>query len=104
MLNVDVRRLMQVLANPLSNVAKFSPAGDRVVIFTTRNGEHIRVTVSDHGPGISKEFSERVFTRFSQANSSDNCKKGGSGLGLAITKELVEKMGGSIGFVRNPIY
>ncbi|MCX7185484.1 MAG: PAS domain S-box protein [Nitrosospira sp.] len=102
MLNVDGNRLMQILANLLSNAAKFSPAGDKVDISVIRNGASIRVAVSDHGIGISDEFRGQVFTRFAQADSSDTRKKGGTGLGLAITKELVERMGGSIGFDSQP--
>lgn len=102
MLNVDGNRLMQILANLLSNAAKFSPAGDKVDISVIRNGKGIRVAVSDHGIGISDEFRDQVFARFAQADSSDTRKKGGTGLGLAITKELVERMGGHIGFDSQP--
>jgi len=102
MLNVDGNRLMQILANLLSNSAKFSPAGDKVDISVIRNGASIRVAVSDHGTGISDEFRGQIFARFSQADSSDARKKGGTGLGLAITKELVERMGSRIGFDSQP--
>ena len=100
--NVDANRLLQVLANLLSNAAKFSPAGGRVVVAATSDGRHVRVAVSDCGSGIPEQFRSRIFQKFAQADSSDTRMKGGSGLGLSITKAIVEQMGGSIGFVSQP--
>ena len=96
--SVDAHRLQQVLANFLSNAAKFSPAGEVVTLSSQRRGEHLRVSVSDRGPGIPQSFRERIFQKFSQADSSDTRQKGGTGLGLAISKELIEHMHGRIGF------
>ena len=95
---VDGSRLQQVLNNFLSNAAKFSPPGGRVEIAAVRSDDRVRVSVIDHGPGISPEFRGRIFQKFSQADSSDTRQKGGTGLGLAISKELVERMGGAVGF------
>jgi signal transduction histidine kinase len=95
---VDGLRVIQMLSNLLSNAAKFSPMGETVEISVRKLGREVRVEVRDHGPGISPEFSKRIFQKFSQADSSDTRQKGGTGLGLAITKELAEHMGGKIGF------
>ena len=62
----------------------------------------VRVSVIDQGPGIPTEFHSRIFAKFSQADASDTRQKGGTGLGLAITKELMERMGGHIGFDSPP--
>lgn len=96
--SVDAHRLQQVLANFLSNAAKFSPTGEVVTLSSKRLGDHVRVSVSDCGPGIPQTFRERIFQKFSQADSSDTRQKGGTGLGLAISKELIEHMHGRIGF------
>jgi len=96
--SVDEQRLQQVLANFLSNAAKFSPSGEVVTLSSKRLGDHIRVSVTDRGPGIPQTFRERIFQKFSQADSSDTRQKGGTGLGLAISKELIERMHGRIGF------
>ena len=98
LVDVDALRLQQVLSNLLSNAAKFSPRGGRVELGAHRVGETVRVTVTDHGVGIAPSFRQRVFERFSQADSTDTRKKGGTGLGLAISRELIERMGGRIGF------
>jgi len=99
---VDSVRLQQVAANFLSNAAKFSPVGGQVEIAVRIENANVRVKVSDHGPGIPAEFHRRIFQKFSQADSTDTRQKGGTGLGLAISKELIERMGGHIGFVSNP--
>jgi PAS domain S-box-containing protein len=95
---VDSLRLQQVLANLLSNAVKFSPQGRVVEVRASLRGEHVRVAVIDQGPGIPAAFRDRIFQKFSQADASDTRQKGGSGLGLAISRELMEHMGGSIGF------
>lgn len=94
----DAQRLQQVLSNLLSNAIKFSPDGSDVKIHVKQINESIRITVADRGPGIPNGFRDRVFQKFAQADASDTRKKGGTGLGLAISKELIERMGGRIGF------
>ena len=98
LVQVDSQRLGQVLANLLSNAAKFSPTGGTVQISTALRGGQVRVSVRDQGPGIPEAFKARIFSKFSQADGSDSRQKGGTGLGLAISKELIERMGGRIGF------
>jgi PAS domain S-box-containing protein len=95
-------KLMQVMANLLSNAAKFSPRGARVDVRLERIGDVFRVSVTDPGPGISEEFKPRVFDRFAQADSSTSRPRGGTGLGLAICKVIMDKLGGNIDFVSTP--
>jgi PAS domain S-box-containing protein len=95
---VDSQRLIQVLSNLLSNAIKYSPDEGTVEIAAQAQDESVRISVSDNGPGIPAEFRSHIFEKFSQADSSDTRQKGGTGLGLAITRELVERMGGTIGF------
>ncbi|MDI1237173.1 MAG: PAS domain S-box protein [Polaromonas sp.] len=95
---VDSDRLLQVMTNLLSNAIKFSPAQGTVLVLLGRHAGRLRVEVSDNGPGIPEEFRQRIFQKFSQADSSDTRQKGGTGLGLAISKAIVERMEGSLGF------
>lgn len=99
---VDSGRILQVLANLLSNAAKFSPEGMAVHIAIERKADRVRVSVRDRGPGVPADFQARVFQKFSQADSSDRRRKGGAGLGLAISKALIERMDGVIGFDSTP--
>jgi len=101
-LKVDTNRFLQVLANLLSNAAKFATTDTDVTISAERVQGRVRIAVKNTGPGIKPEFRERVFQKFSQGDSADNRSKGGTGLGLAITKTMVEKMGGTIGFDSEP--
>ncbi len=94
----DHDRLTQVLTNLLSNAAKFSPPEGSVEISLIPREDGFRVTVSDQGEGIPEEFSDKIFSKFSQADSSDTRSRGGTGLGLSITRSIVEQHGGTIGF------
>ena len=94
----DKQRLAQALNNILSNAIKFSPVNGQIRIWTKPHGQGLRIYVQDEGPGIAPEFRERMFQKFSQADSSDRRSKGGTGLGLAITKELMARMEGDVDF------
>lgn len=96
--NIDAARLSQVLANLLSNAAKFSNRGDEVEISALGKDGRVRISVKDFGAGIAEEFRPQIFGKFSQGDSSSTRVKGGSGLGLHISKQIVERMGGEIGF------
>jgi PAS domain S-box-containing protein len=93
----DQDRLMQVFANLLSNAAKYSPEGEKVKISLARRTGAVRIEVTDKGSGVPEDFHDRLFEKFSQADSSDTRQKGGTGLGLSIAKAIMEKHGGTIG-------
>lgn len=101
-IHADAERLMQVITNLLSNAAKFSPRGSHVLVSVVCKDAHIRVSVTDQGPGIPDEFRSRIFQKFAQADSSDTRQKGGSGLGLSISKAIIERHGGEIDFEPGP--
>jgi signal transduction histidine kinase/DNA-binding response OmpR family regulator len=98
----DPDRLTQVLSNLISNAVKFSSPGADVALTTEYRGDKVRISVRDHGPGVPEHFKARVFEKFAQADASDARAKGGTGLGLSIVKEIVERMGGTIGFADAP--
>ncbi|MEP6913608.1 MAG: PAS domain S-box protein, partial [bacterium] len=92
----DADRLQQVVWNVLSNAAKFTPAGGRIVISVSQTDAHVQIQVKDSGPGIDPTFLPHVFERFRQADGSTTRTHGGLGLGLAIVRHLVELHGGTI--------
>jgi len=94
----DHHRLMQVMANLLSNAAKFSNPGSTVDIKLCRDNDNLQISVSDQGIGIPENYQSAIFEKFTQADASDSRKKGGTGLGLAISKMLIENLGGTIHF------
>ena len=97
----DPGRLRQILINLAGNAVKFCEAGRIEVNVSTVSEDSrsavLRFAVSDQGPGIAPEVQGRLFSPFTQADSSTTRKHGGTGLGLAICKSLVERMGGTIG-------
>ena len=99
---LDPHRFHQVMANLLSNAAKFSRPGSDVEVATMQLAEFIKISISNNGPGISEAFRDRVFKPFSQASSMSDLRSGGTGLGLSISKKIVEQLGGKIGFESIP--
>jgi signal transduction histidine kinase len=94
----DEARLMQVMANLLSNALKFSRKGSDVVVSVTRVAGRVRISVTDSGIGIAQSSRELVFGKFTQIDSSDQRRVGGTGLGMHISKQIVEKHNGTIDF------
>jgi len=91
----DEPRVRQVLLNLLSNAVKFTTQGEIAVDVVARPGE-MRVAVRDSGIGLGPEAQVRLFTAFSQADTSTTRIYGGTGLGLAICRKLCRLMGGDI--------
>jgi signal transduction histidine kinase/CheY-like chemotaxis protein len=93
----DPARLRQVLLNLAGNAVKFTERGTVHIEVSPLDGAQVRISVIDSGIGIAAEHLDRLFRRFTQADSSTTRRYGGTGLGLAISKTLVELMGGTIG-------
>lgn len=92
----DEHRLIQVLTNLLGNAMRFSTAGSRVWLRSTRDDESVRISVTDEGVGIPQSALDRVFDRFWQVDASVRRTRGGTGLGLAIAKNIALAHGGDI--------
>jgi signal transduction histidine kinase/DNA-binding response OmpR family regulator/HPt (histidine-containing phosphotransfer) domain-containing protein len=101
----DPTRLRQILLNLLSNGIKFTETGGVALQVAVKLGDMaasdgklpLYFEVTDTGIGMAENVRERMFQKFSQADSSVTRRFGGTGLGLAICKQLVERMGGEIG-------
>jgi signal transduction histidine kinase len=98
----DETRLQQVLANLLSNAAKFSNPGCAVIIESKPYNSGTRISVIDTGEGMPHSYQTHVFDKFTQADSSDTRRVGGTGLGLNIVKLIVEKHLGTVSFKSMP--
>lgn len=94
----DFHRLRQVIANLVNNALKFTDTGGITIAVDYATGQAaLRFEVTDTGQGIAADKLGSIFLPFFQADTSTTRQHGGSGLGLSISKELVEKMGGTIG-------
>jgi len=94
----DPDRMMQVLANLMSNAAKFSPTEGTVNLYIQDAGDAWRICVEDHGPGIPEAARKTLFDSFFQVTADARYSRPGTGLGLTISKRIMELHGGSISF------
>lgn len=92
----DRTRLVQVLANLLSNAARYTPEGGRVEVTVVLQESMVDVIVRDNGVGIDASLLPQVFELFVQGKRSPDRAQGGLGLGLALVKSLVEMHGGRV--------
>lgn len=102
----DPKRIEQVLLNILNNAAKFTSSGevslDIRLVAKENEKYHLSFTVRDTGIGMTEEQVNKLFTPFTQADSSITRRFGGSGLGLSIVKNLIDMMGGKIQVFSTP--
>ncbi|MCB9092437.1 MAG: GHKL domain-containing protein [Halobacteriovoraceae bacterium] len=100
-INVDPKLFEQVLINLVDNACKYAGNEPTIKISNFEDGDNLIITISDNGPGISREHLGRVFERFYRIDSSrqkgDEIKAhGGTGLGLSIVKHIINKHKGKI--------
>jgi signal transduction histidine kinase/ActR/RegA family two-component response regulator len=92
----DPVRLAQVVANLLTNAARYTPPGGNVEVHATREGDRVRLSVKDDGRGLDPELLPTVFDAFVQAPRTPDRQEGGLGLGLALVRSLVVLHGGKV--------
>jgi len=90
----DPERADVVLTNLLGNAVRYTPSGGKIVARAKGAGPSVRFEVSDTGPGIPRQYQERIFERFFRVPGG---KRGGVGLGLYISREIVRAHGGEMG-------
>lgn len=96
LVQVDKKRLVQVVANLLNNAAKYTPEGGDITLRVEVDNGWVRLRVRDTGIGMAPELVARAFELFAQAQRTSDRSQGGLGVGLALVKSLVELHGGSV--------
>ena len=91
---VDAKLIVQLFANLFDNVAKYTPTGTRVTVTAAVDGQVMRVTVDDDGPGLPPGEPARLFEKFQRGHGEGTIV--GVGLGLAICRAVVREHGGEI--------
>jgi two-component system CheB/CheR fusion protein len=92
----DGARLQQVVANLLTNAARYSPAGARVELKLQREGSTAALSVRDWGTGIEPSLLPRIFDLFVQSDEASRQPRGGLGIGLALVRRIVELHDGTV--------
>ena len=93
----DRSRIFQVLVNLLSNAAKYTPNGGRILVDVAQHEVCVSVSITDTGVGMSAEQIAMLGTKFWRADNEYVTSQPGTGLGLAITRNLLTLMGGELG-------
>jgi len=93
---LDEVKMRQVLVNLLTNAVKFSPLKGRIVIATERDGDFVRISVSDQGQGVAPEDAPHIFELFGQG-ARERGERRGLGIGLHLVKRITELHGGHVG-------
>lgn len=93
---IDHYLFERILFNLLSNAAKFTPEGGKVIVKMWMKDDKLYVSVKDSGIGISESDIPHLFQKFHQAEGSSTRRFEGTGLGLAMVKEFAELLGGSV--------
>jgi signal transduction histidine kinase len=96
MLELDSKRMSQVINNLVSNAIKYTPQGGRIKVSAVAEDNGIRVSVQDNGLGIPKADLSKLFQKFFRVKSHAHAQIEGTGLGLAIVKEIITQHGGEI--------
>jgi signal transduction histidine kinase len=97
LLQADPVRLSQVLANLLTNAAKYTDAGGRIELAARRLGAELQLSVCDNGIGLPPQARSRIFEMFGQLDSGNSRAEGGLGIGLALVRGIIELHGGRVG-------
>jgi two-component system phosphate regulon sensor histidine kinase PhoR len=104
---VNLPMLEQAIINLLTNAVTYSPENSEINLEVTKqehpdNDETIRISIQDHGPGISNEHQKRIFERFYRCDKARSRAHGGTGLGLAIVKHIANCHNGTVEVISQP--
>jgi signal transduction histidine kinase len=96
LVNADEDRVDQVVVNLVNNAVKYAPDGKKIYLIIEKEGNAVKVSVKDSGPGIPKDKIPHLFDRYYRADYNGG-QYSGMGLGLYICSEIIKRHGGSIG-------
>jgi two-component system, chemotaxis family, CheB/CheR fusion protein len=96
LIDADPVRVEQMLSNLVANALKFTPAGGRVTLRLSREGDEACLEVSDTGRGVDPALLPNLFETFSPADGAQRRQGGGLGIGLALVRQLAQMHGGRV--------
>ena len=100
--HADRHRILQVIANLLSNAVRYSRDTKDITLSFAYEGDKIRCSVADKGIGIDEEDIQKIWNRYQKASKQGKRSSQGSGLGLSIASEVLEQHGAEYGVESKP--
>ena len=94
----DAHRLGQAIDNLITNAIKFSPIGTNIYLTLKQDGELVKFSVTDEGPGIPRDEQHLLFSEFHRLSIRPTAGETSTGLGLAIAKKIIEAHNGMVEF------
>lgn len=101
LVSADYDQIVQVFRNLLENAVRHSPQGASLSVGSVVDGDMVRFSIKDEGPGIPRHYRQRVFERFFRVEPHRGDESGATGLGLAVCRHIVQNHGGRI-WVQSP--
>ena len=98
----DPRLIQKVIRNLIDNAIKYSPKGASIFVSTYEEGDHVVVSVQDHGFGIPEKDQKHLFSKFFRSKTDQNSTISGTGLGLYLSRYFIESHGGQMRFESHP--
>ena len=95
-MNADHARVTQILTNLLDNAFNYTPENGDIIIQVRATENHVFISITDTGIGISQDNQDKIFDRFFRSDDPDVQKVPGTGLGLAIVQSLIQMHGGHL--------
>jgi CheY-like chemotaxis protein len=96
MLDIDYARVVQIVANILSNAIKFTPQGGHVLVRAGIDDDALLISIRDDGIGLEADTIPRIFRMFEQSNTVAGQFSSGLGIGLSLSRQFAEMHGGSV--------
>lgn len=95
-INIDEPKIIEVITNLLDNAIKYSPEKSEIKVTLKKDGDRLKISVTDHGIGIPEDFRDKLFQKFSRAHNAIQHQPNGNGIGLFLVKKIIDAHHGKL--------
>jgi signal transduction histidine kinase len=95
-INIDEPKMIEVITNLVDNAIKYSPKKSEIKVTLKKDGDRLKISVTDHGIGIPEDFRDKLFQKFSRAHNAIQHQPNGNGIGLFLVKKIIDAHHGKL--------